>query len=244
MITMVGASMAKYAGIKGGGQSVNDMMARLPNSVQAIFGISGFDISEISGYYGMLFMYIAIIATVHAVLLGSDIISKEERDKTSEFLFVKPISRARVVTKKLMAGLINVIALNIVTLVSSLYFVDFFSENSLPIDNITLLMVALLFLQLLFFFVGTVIAAVVKKPKKSATMAASILLFCYILSFLININQNLDGLKYLTPFKYFDAKAIIADNTLDLVYIGLSIVLIGAMIAITYITFRRRDLNI
>ena len=52
-------------------------------------GFSDVDVSKISGYYSILFVYILLMATIHAAMLGADIIAKEERDKTSEFLFVK-----------------------------------------------------------------------------------------------------------------------------------------------------------
>ena len=67
----------------------------------------------------MLFLYIAVMGAVHAVILGSELISKEERDKTSEFLYAKPVSRPTALTGKLLAGLTNLIVLNLVTLVSS-----------------------------------------------------------------------------------------------------------------------------
>ena len=44
------------------------------------------------------------MATVHAAMLGADIISKEERDKTAEFLFVKPISRNKIIISKLLGS--------------------------------------------------------------------------------------------------------------------------------------------
>ena len=35
------------------------------------------------------FFILLLMATIHAAMLGATIIAKEERDKTSEFLFVK-----------------------------------------------------------------------------------------------------------------------------------------------------------
>lgn len=244
MIALVASGMAKFAAYHSAGQSMTDLIAQLPQSIQIIFGFSGFDLSQASGFYGVLFIYIALMATVHAVLLGTDIISKEERDKTSEFLFVKPISRRKIITAKLLAGLLNIVTLNLITLLSSLYFVNYFGKATSLNQDVEILMGGLLFLQLLFFFAGTAIASASKKPKRSASIATSVLLFTFILSFLTNINQNLTNLKYLTPFKYFDAKTLMAAGRLDPIYLAVSLVLIVILAILTYITYTDRDLNI
>ena len=89
ILFMVAAGMGKYVALSSSGQSMNDLFAQMPKSMQAIMGIGTFDLSKASGYYGMLFLYLVLMATVHAAMLGADIISKEERDKTAEFLLVK-----------------------------------------------------------------------------------------------------------------------------------------------------------
>ncbi len=87
MLFLVMSGMAKYAAYKGAGQSVAEIMAGIPKSMQVIFGLSGFDLTKASGFYGILFLYMAVMAAVHAVLLGASVIAEEERDKTSEFLY-------------------------------------------------------------------------------------------------------------------------------------------------------------
>lgn len=244
IFVLILASMAKYATYSGAGQSINSLINQFPQSVQAIFGLTGFDLNKASGFFGVTFMYIALMVTVHAVLLGSGIISKEERDKTSEFLMTKPISRARILSSKIFAGLICLIVLNIVTFASSIYSVNNFSKEASFTDLIMVLMAGLFFLQLMFFFIGVAVAAINKKPKSSSSISASILLTTFIVTFLININNNLEQLKYLTPFKYFDARDILASGKLDPVYVSISLILILAMITVTYIAYDKRDLSV
>jgi ABC-2 type transport system permease protein len=236
--------MIKYATLSTSGQSITELMKQFPHSIQAIFGLTGFDLTTISGYYGVMFMYLALMATVHAVILGSDIISKEERDRTTEFLFVRPISRARVITPKIAAGLACLIAINLVTWGSSQYFVDYYGKGSMSAGDLAVLMAGLFFLQLLFFFIGVVSAATLKRPKLSGSVATSVLLFTFILTIFININEKLDNLKYLTPFKYFDAKNIMADGRLDPIYVLISLILITGMIFVTYRAYDGRDLSV
>lgn len=97
MVFLSMAGIGKYTASLasgGGGQWLNDMMKEMPKSLQALFGVGLMDLSKLMDYYGILFLYIALVATIHAVFTGNQIISKEERDKTAEFLLVKPISES------------------------------------------------------------------------------------------------------------------------------------------------------
>src|SRR6059058_2084461 len=119
VIFMVTAGMSKYGALSGSKQSLGELMAQMPKSLQAIMGIGNLDISTAIGYFGILFVYLVLMAVIHALMLGATIIAKEERDKTSEFLLVKPISRQQIITAKLAAALVNVVVFNMITLFTS-----------------------------------------------------------------------------------------------------------------------------
>ena len=51
-----------------------------------------------------MFTYFVLMVSISAAMWGSDIISKEERDKTVEFALTLPVTRGRVVTAKTAGG--------------------------------------------------------------------------------------------------------------------------------------------
>jgi len=244
MLFMVGAGMSKYEVFSTSGQSINNVMSKLPKVVQTIFGIGVFDLSKASGFYAMLFLYLVLMTTIHAVMLGANIISKEERDKTTEFLMAKPISRDKVITAKLLAAFVNIIILNIVTLISSIFIVGYFSKGESVTGDIEILMAGMLILQLIFMFIGTALAAVSKKPKTAPSVATGILLTTYLLSTVIDLNTKLESSKYFTPFKYFEAKNLIPNSGFEPVFVILSILIIAVLLSATYVFYRKRDLNV
>lgn len=244
ILLMVGTGMSKYKVFSTSGQSINDVMNELPKVLQSIFGIGVFDLSKASGFYGILFLYLVLMTTIHAAMLGANIVSKEERDKTTEFLMVKPISRDKIITAKLSAALVNIIVLNIVTLISSIVIVGYYGQGESVNSDIGLLMVGMFILQLIFMFIGTALAAVSKKPKTAPSVATGILLGAYLLSMVIDIDTELEILKYITPFKYFEAKNIISYGGLEPVFVILSIVIIAVLLRATYVFYRKRDLNV
>jgi|SRR5665647_1380190 len=244
MVALVASGMAKYGGFQAAGVSVQELMSSVPKTVMIVFGMTGFDLTKASGFYGVLFLYIALMGAIHAALLGSHLISKEERDRTSEFLYAKPVSRSSALTSKLLAGLTMVVILNVATILSSFYFVNLFGKGESVTADILILMAGLLLLQLIFFTIGTVVAGVIRKPKAAPSIAMSIMFTALLVSYLVNMSENLDFLKYLSPFKYFDAAILMADGRLDPVYVVLSVVIVALAVLGTYRFYSARDLGV
>lgn len=244
VIFLIGSGMAKFEGMASSGQSMNDIMTAMPKSLQAIMGTGTLDVSKVSGYFGVLYIYLLLMGTIHAVMLGATIIAKEERDKTAEFLFVKPVSRSKVISSKLLVALVNISLFNIVATVVSIYLVGTFNEGESVSGDISIAMLGMFLLQLLFLLIGSAIAAVSKKPRLAATISTGILLITYILSIAIDLNEKLAFMKYFSPFKYFEAKVVMNGEGLDTIFVLLSLCLIVILLMVTFVFYRKRDLNV
>lgn len=244
VLFMIASGMGKYAGYSASGQSINELLAQMPKSLQAIMGVGSLDLSKASGYYGILFLYLALMAAIHASMLGVEIISKEERDKTSEFLMVKPISRNKIITSKLFAALFNIAIINITTLVGSIMMVGYYSKGEEVNEDIVIVMGGMFFLQLIFLMIGAAIAAVSGKAKVAAPVTTGILLSSFMLSIAIDLNSKLEFLKYITPFKYYEAKNMMYGGGFDSVFVTLSAAVVVTLLSGTYVFYNKRDLNV
>jgi len=67
-------------------------------------GAGNVNIMTPEGFLSLLSIYIYLPLAIHAGLLGAGIISKEERNKTAEYLFTLPVSRKRILAAKFIAG--------------------------------------------------------------------------------------------------------------------------------------------
>jgi ABC-2 type transport system permease protein len=244
MVALVASGMAKYGAYAQAGTSVTDLFAGVPKAVMVVFGLGGFDLAKASGFYGVLFLYIAVMAAIHASLLGSNLISNEERDRTSEFLYTKPISRERALTSKLLAGLTMVLGFNLVTSLSSVYFVGYFGNGESVNAEIWLLMAGLLFVQLIFFAIGALVAGVVHKPKAAPSIATTVMFLTFLVYYVVNFDSGLEFLGWLSPFKYFDAAVLLKSGQLDVAYVALSVVIIVLCVFGTYRFYAERDLTV
>jgi ABC-2 type transport system permease protein len=105
-------------------------------------------------------------------------------------------------------------------------------------------MLGMMILQIIFFFVGTAIAAISRHPRTAPSLATGILLLTFILSIAIDLNNRLESLKYITPFKYYDAKNLMIAPGFEAVYIILSVVVIAVLFRATYVYYKGRDLKV
>jgi len=242
-IFMVAAGMSKYSAASQTGQSMNVLISKMPRIFQSLFGVGTFDLSTAFGFYCVLFVYLVMIVTIHASLLGATIISKEEREKTSEFLYVKPITRYSILTMKILASLVLIIILNLICLLSSLVFVQFFGKEAIDMGMIVKMMGGMLLLQWLFFTIGLFCSAVAKQPKTAPAMASGVLLFSFLLYQLIMLDNRLDWMRVFTPYAYFNAANIASAEGVPLPYFIITAFLMVSLTIGAYKLYQTRDIS-
>ena len=216
----------------------------LPPAMVAAFNLQGFNLTTVTGFFALMFTYYALILGIAAAMWGSDIISKEERDKTVEFSLTLPVTRSRLVTAKSLAALVNCIGLLLITWGISLVSAQQYKPDSDFYRFLALCMLALFILQMIFLAVGILLGCAMKRYKRVSSVAIAVLLGTYFLSVVSVLNKNLDFLKYFTPFKYFDAGMLLNESRLDLTFVVLSLAIIVVCMVGAYWTYARRDLYI
>ncbi len=237
------SGMTKYTAYSSGGAG-NEIFSKMPYTLRALLGIGSFDVTTMSGFFAFLFPFLELAVAIHAVLLGSGIMAKEERDKTTEFLMIKPVSRSEIITSKLLAALINVIIINIVTLFSSIVMVGAYNKGKDVSGEVATFMLSMFVVQLIFLSLGAALSAFMRNPKSSGSIAAGILFCAYIISKVTDLTDRLNALNLLSPFKYFSYTRIVDGDGLNLVVTILSILLVAAFSVLTYFFYRSRDLKV
>jgi ABC-2 type transport system permease protein len=175
---------------------------------------------------------------------GSDIISKEERRKTVEFSLVLPVSRSRVITFKALAALVNCILYVLITWGVSLLAVQKYSPDQAFKDFLALEMQAMFLIELIFLAVGLLLGCAMKRYKLAGSTAIGIILVAYFLSVFSGMQENLNKLKWLTPFKYYDTADLFHNGKLDGTFLLITAGIIIVCLAVAYFSYNKRDLYI
>ena len=216
----------------------------MPEAMLSAFSLQAFNLTTVTGFVGIMFSYYALLLSIAAVMWGSEIISKEERDKTVEFSLTLPVTRSRVVTAKALAALFNSVGLLLITWGATLVGAASYQPDGAFYRFLALCMAALLLMQLVFLAIGLLLGCAMKQYRRASSLAVSLLLGTYFLSIVVALNDKLDFLKYLTPFKYFDAVKVLNESRLDAGFVALSLAIVAASMAGAYVSYARRDLYI
>ncbi len=220
------------------------MLDSMPPAMLDALNMRAFNLTTLSGFYGLMFIYFGLMGAIAAAMWGSDIITKEERDKKVEFSLVLPVSRSRVVTAKALAALINCIAFVLITWGISLVAVQSYNPDQAFFNFLALEMGAMFAIELIFLAVGLLLGCAMKQYKRSASVAVAIILTAYFVSIVSSMQENLDFLKYFTPFRYFDAGELFRSSQMDATYLGLGALIVVVCVAAAYWIYNKRDLYI
>lgn len=226
--------------MKGEMESMGDIFGSM-GSFTAAFGLDRLSFGTLIGYYGIeCGNVLGLGGAFYASLYAANILSKEEKDKTAEFLLTHPVSRIRIITSKLAAILIQVTAMNLIILVLSTCSMTAVGE-AIPWKEVLLLHLAYYLMQLELSGICFGISAFLRKG--SAGTGLGIAVMMYFLNLMANITEKAAFLKYITPFGYCDAADIITEGALDktLIIIGISLGLIG--IALAYYHYHKKDIH-
>lgn len=234
---------SKYSAFAGDPEMLA-MLDSIPPAMLDALNMRTFNLTTLTGFYGVMFVYFGLLGAIAAAMWGSDIISKEERNKTVEFSLVLPVSRNRVITAKALAVLVNCIALVLITWGVSLAAVRPFSPDAGFYRYLGLEMRAMLAIELIFLAIGLLLGCAMKRYKRAGSTAVAIILFTYFVSIASGMQEKLNFLKYFTPFKYFDAGELFNTGRLNSGYLLLSAGIIVACVAAAYWTYNKRDLAI
>lgn len=243
VILFVLGSVSKFSAYYGNPEMLAILDA-MPPALLAAFSFEAFNLTTVTGFFGLMFTYFALLLGIAAAMWGSDIISKEERDKTVEFSLTLPVTRSRLVTAKTLAALVNCIALLLITWGTSLLSAARYQPDREFYSFLALCMAALFILQLVFLAVGVFLGCAMKRYKRAGAVAVSLLLGTYFLSIIASLTKDLDFLKFFSPFKYFDAGVLLRESRLDVTFVALSLAIVVVSMIGAYLTYARRDLYI
>ena len=237
---LMAASIMMYPEMKSQMDSVSDMFANM-GGFTAAFGMDKIDFGTLLGYYMVeCGNMIGIGGGLFAAIVGVSALMKEEKERTAEFLFTHPLSRARVITEKLISTVLIVLLLNLFVFVVATLSVMAIGE-SVPWKEILIYHAANLLMGIEIACICFGISAFIVKGGMGLGIGVAALM--YFLNIMANLAKSAEGLKYVTPYGYTDGSYIIEHGSLNGAYVavGMSFAVIGVVAA--YIKYLKKDIR-
>lgn len=196
--------------------NVDEMLSAFPQGLRDAFSFDVIRFDQPQGYYSYIGQYFMMMAVIFATLSGTKILSKEISKRTAETTFTLPVTRRYIISMKLIAAIINCVLLTLIIFGASYAAFSSFDIDKYFVGRLSLLMLFILLLQLLFVLAGLFASVLTKSHKRIGSMMTSITIGVYMVSFIVNLSNKYDFLKYLSPFEYFPAIDIMHGNELEL----------------------------
>lgn len=237
---LLGVCVFLFPEMKGEMEGIGEVFSSM-GSFTAAFGMDRLNFGTLVGYYTIeCGNVLGLGGAFFSALCAVNILSKEEKEKTAEFLLAHPISRARILTEKLVAVLVQISALNLIIYAVSVGSMAVIGEE-IPWKEVNLLHLAYYLLQLELAGICFGISAFLRKGSAGAGLGIAMLLYC--LNLIVNMTESADFLKYITPFGYCDGADIVSSGSLNSTMIAIGVVMGIACIAVAYLHYNKKDIR-
>jgi ABC-2 type transport system permease protein len=237
-------TMSVYTTFLENQSKVFGMMKLVPKGALQFKGISNVtDLLSILGFYAVNnVIYMMVLGSIFAVVLGSNILLKEEYGKTADYLLTRPVTRAEVFLTKGAVIVLYVFILNLVTAVAGFICLEIFKNGPFRVEAFLVLSLYTFLLNLLFGVSGLFLSTLVRKPKSVTTFSIGLVLIMYFIYTLSKITESISKLGYLSPFKYVNMDVINQSYRMEwwriAYFTGISLVLV----VISYHLYKRKDI--
>lgn len=240
----ISGTMALYSTFLENQSKILGMMSIIPKEALQFKGISNFDdMLSVLGFYSVNnVIYMMVLGSIFAIVLSSNILLKEEYNKTAEYLLTRPLTRSEIFFSKLAVIFINIFLLNFVTALAGFICMELVKNEPFSIRAFLILSLYTLLLNFLFGAIGLFMSTLVKRAKPITTFSIGLVLIFYFIYTLSKITAGASNIGYLSPYRFADTNAINPAYSIDIwhlsYFIGISLLLTG----ISYRLYKRKDI--
>lgn len=235
--------LSVYPGMVKDAEAFQSLLGAYPPAVRAVLGIHLETVTSVLGFYSLVFSFIALCGAIQGMNLGVSILSKETRERTADFLLVKPVSRAAVVTAKLLAAFTAILATDIVFYAATFLLANGVKTADFSVRLFFLLNLPLFFLQLIFLALGAAVSVFFQKLKSVLPVSLGTVFGLYLFGALIAAGNDNEVARYFSPFRYFDSAYILQNAGYETPYLVTSAVLTAAAVIVTYFVYLKKDIH-
>ena len=222
-------------------EMMDEMMKMFPEEMLKAFNM---DISTIDSAFGWLktegFVFVLLITGVYSGILGSNILLKEESDKTIEYLNSVPVTRKNIVVNKILCGLLYIILM--IAIIGIFNFIGLSLSGEFDRKSYMLLSITPLFSSIVIFAVCLFLSTFTHKTKKTLGISLGIVFASYFLNIISEMGESTEFLKYISIFTLADIRNVIINEFINPLMIVLTIGITAIFMILTVINYEKKEL--
>ena len=220
---------------------MDEMMKMFPEEMLKAFNM---DISSIDSAFGWLktegFVFVLLITGIYSGILGSNILLKEENDKTIEYLNSVPVTRKNIVFNKIICGIFYIILMILV--IGIFNFIGLSLSGEFAKKLYLLLSITPLFSSIVIFAVCLFLSTFTHKTKKTIGISLGIVFVSYFLNIISEITTETEFLKYISIFTLADIRNVILNVSINPLMVVLTIIITALFMILTIVHYEKKEL--
>ena len=237
VVFLIYPSIINSANIK----MIDEMMKIFPEERLKAFNM---DISTIDSAFGWLktegFVFVLLITGIYSGILGSNILLKEESDKTIEYLNSVPVTRKNIVLNKILCGLFYIILM--IVIIGIFNFIGLSLSGEFDRKSYILLSITPLFSSIVIFAICLFLSTFTHKTKKTLGISLGIVFVSYFLNVISEIGESTEFLKYISIFTLADIRNVILNVSINPILVVLSTGITIVFMILTMIHYEKKEL--
>jgi ABC-2 type transport system permease protein len=236
--------MAEYPSFADQYQNADEALGQFSETEIEAFGLADVPITEVLGYYGgRIYSLVLLLGGVYIIMLAATILSKEEDDKTVEFLLAKPVTRGAILGGKFLCVAFYATAMTVWLALTNLAMFEAFKEESYSYGVFALFTAGTLLVFLAFAVVGFLLSVFVVRARSVYPITIGLVLAAYFVLLIANSSEGGAWLRYLSFFSYVEADDLIRDEAIGVNYLVLFAVVVLGGLGLSYWAYRRKDIT-
>ena len=222
-------------------EMIDEMMKIFPEEMLKAFNM---DLSTIDSAFGWLktegFVFVLLITGIYSGILGSNILLKEESDKTIEYLNSVPVTRKNIVLNKILCGLFYIILM--IVIIGIFNFIGLSLSGEFDRKSYILLSITPLFSSIVIFAICLFLSTFTHKTKKTLGISLGIVFVSYFLNVISEIGESTEFLKYISIFTLADIRNVILNVSINPILVVLAICITVIFMILTMIRYEKKEL--
>lgn len=245
LIVLLLMYVAFYPSIAKDAELLSRLMKMMPRAFLRIFGLENFDFTNLLNYLATVSsIFVTLVGSVFASLLALNMISKEESEKTAEFLLSKPVKRSKILWQKLLMLASSILILDAMLCLFSLLVMGYFGSGGSDHGKFWVFWLSQLILHMSIANLVLCITICLKRQENSISFAMGSVFVLYVLSMISKLSEQARFLSYFTPFYYSDGVRIVKNGSMEPIFLILYLLLNGATTLISFTVYSRKDIYV
>ncbi|CAG5081022.1 ABC transporter permease subunit [Parvicella tangerina] len=226
------------------GKDMVELMDKMPPEIGKAFGMDSQTWSNILGFYSTYYgVYIVVLISIYTASTGANILSKEERERTAEFLMTKPVTRWEIFKTKMTTLFTLAMIIFVIQTVSAIIGLMLFGNDTFEWRIFTIMQLSGLVLMIFFTTCGVTLSMFLTPKKNFMGMVVGLTFGTYFLNAIAKSTDQTTFLGYFSPFHYFDFTVFDPDYAFNFIGAAIFLIISFGLLYLSYTTYVKKDIS-